>query len=58
MSSGRRQERGQQRRSGRGSPHRAGALPRVVDGEDEDDDLVFDLILENWYAGPRWAVLG
>jgi hypothetical protein len=24
-----------------------------VDGEDEDDDLVFDLILANRYAWPR-----
>jgi hypothetical protein len=55
MSNGRRREGGQQRRSGRGSPRRAGALPRVVDGEDEDDDLVFGLILVNRYVVACWA---
>jgi hypothetical protein len=53
---------GQQRRSGRGSPHRAGVLPRVVDGEDEDDDFGFDLIQAKRYvgwAGPSsWAAPG
>jgi hypothetical protein len=58
VSGGRRRALGQQRRPGRVPLHRAGALPRVADGKDEDDDLVFGLILAKRYAGLPWAVLG
>jgi hypothetical protein len=57
MSSGRRRERGQQRRPGRGSPRRAGALPCDDGSEGEDDDPVFGIILANRYVGSCWAQL-
>jgi hypothetical protein len=43
-------------RSRRGALHRAGGLPCVVDGEDKDDDLVFDLISSESVYELGWAV--